>query len=139
MSGFTDASHPRRVPAGFALGRPWRLLAIGVLSLLLSGCPARADVNKPPVGQGRYIVYLDSATAARFADTAARDALLHDWQSRLGATITVERPLATGGWVLVLTPGPSAPDASGTPGQQALLEGLEGVTSVEADALMRRF
>lgn len=119
------------------------LMMCSLLFTAVGGSVALADAPPQTGGQGRYIVYLEPALETRFADTALRGRVLADWQARVGARISVERQLATGGWVLVLTPDHDTDEGEGEgegkAGQLSLLEGLEGVASVEVDALMRRY
>lgn len=114
------------------------LMMCSLLFTAAVGSVALADALPQTGGQGRYIVYLEPALETGFADNALRGRVLADWQARVGARISVERQLATGGWVLVLTPDHDTDDGDGRAGKLSLLEGLEGVTSVEVDALMRR-
>jgi hypothetical protein len=83
--------------------------------------------------EGRYIVYLGTSAGDLLADKRRRAATLKTWESRLGASIRLERQLATGGWVVTVI------DRSTSPAQQQhALETLEGVSSVERDAIMIR-
>lgn len=127
-----------RDPGRLPVRASFRILMMASLLFKAVGSSvALADALPHNEGQGRYIVYLEPAVDARFADTASRGPLLEDWQATLGARISVERQLATGGWVL--TTERKDDTAGGKPDQQTLLEGLEGVTSVEVDALMRHY
>lgn len=102
-----------------------RWSGIPVVAFLLSGCVVADEAR------GRFIVYLTPETATTLTSDADQVVLLKRWEQSLQGTITLERTLATGGWVVTVT----SPGDAGH--QMTAVEHLPGVASAERDAILQ--